>query len=116
MLTASSIVVTTSVVVAATTAAFRDKFDNYSRIGGIIGISVLASFLVVLGIMNMFILYKLVKQLRKLLATHPSHHEGFKIEGAGWLIRLFKSMFKLIDRSVIYSPPYSRGLPPRLEI
>lgn len=90
----------TSVVVAATAANFRDKFDNYSRIGGIIGTSVSAGFLVILGIMNMFILYRLVKQLNKLLATHPSHHQGFKLEGAGCLVGLFKSMFRLIDRLV----------------
>lgn len=51
--------------------------------------------------MNMFILYKLLIQLNKLLATYPSYQEEFKISGAGCLFYLFKKIFKLIDRQVI---------------
>ncbi|KAI9879456.1 MAG: hypothetical protein M1830_008503 [Pleopsidium flavum] len=48
--------------------------------------------------MNMYILYKLVQQMRKLIASSPGEEEGFKIQGAGCLFHLFKKMFKLIDR------------------
>lgn len=46
----------------------------------------------------MFILYKLIKQMNKLLVTYPSQHSEFKITGAGCLYYVFKKMFKLIDR------------------
>ncbi|KZF21492.1 NicO-domain-containing protein [Xylona heveae TC161] len=93
----STIVIITSIVVAATAAAISEKFDKYSRVGGIIGTAVSAGFLILLGIMNIYILYKLVQQLRKLIASHPGEEEGFKIQGAGCLFHLFKKMFKLID-------------------
>jgi high-affinity nickel-transport protein len=50
----------------------------------------------------MFILYRLVKHLKKLLDTHPDEQrEEFKITGAGCLLVLLGKMFKLIDRCVI---------------
>ncbi|KAL0259765.1 hypothetical protein SLS55_005505 [Diplodia seriata] len=97
----STIVVVTSIVVAATASAVSDKFDRFSQVGGIIGTSVSAAFLILLGVMNVYILYRLVKQLNALLATHPSEDdegEDFKIHGAGCLFNVFKGMFKMIDR------------------
>ncbi|KAF2836726.1 high affinity nickel transport protein nic1 [Patellaria atrata CBS 101060] len=94
----STIVVVTSIVVAATASAVSEKFDNFSRVGGIIGTSVSAAFLILLGIMNMYILYKLVRQMRKLINTSDDQHDTFKIQGAGVIFNLLKKMFKLIDR------------------
>ena len=92
------IVIITSIVVAAIAAAVRDKFDKYSHIGGIVGSSVSAGFLIILGIINVFILYKLIKDLNKAIKTYPSQHRDFKITGAGCLLNLFKKMFKLIGK------------------
>ncbi|KAK0660620.1 High-affinity nickel transport protein nic1 [Lasiodiplodia hormozganensis] len=96
----STIVIVTSIVVAATASAVSDKFDRFSQVGGIIGTSVSAAFLILLGIMNVYILYRLVKQLNAMLAAHPSEEEDedFKIHGGGCLFNIFKSMFKMIDR------------------
>lgn len=95
----------TSVVVAATAAAVRDKFDKYSQIGGIIGSSVSAGFLIILGIMNVFILFRLVKQLRAYLRSgndRPSEYVSLELVGGGVFFGLLQKMFKLIDRSVIH--------------
>ena len=99
----SSIVVITSIVVASTAAAVSSRFGSFSRVGGIIGSSVSATFLIVLGVMNVYILYKLIQQLRTI--THSptpipgsTDAEEFKIEGGGCLFRLLKRMFRLIDR------------------
>ncbi|KAF1987895.1 high affinity nickel transport protein nic1 [Aulographum hederae CBS 113979] len=98
----STIVVITSIVVAATASAVSSKFDSFSRVGGIIGTSISAGFLLILGILNMYILYKLVQHMRVLLYTHPSSSpesgDNFKIQGAGCLFHLFKRAFALIDR------------------
>ncbi|KAK7732064.1 hypothetical protein SLS57_001044 [Botryosphaeria dothidea] len=98
--TVGIIVIVTSIVVAGTASAVSDKFDNFSRVGGIIGTSVSAAFLILLGIMNIYILSRLVRQLNMMIATHPSdeQEDGFKIHGAGCLFNVFKGMFKMIDR------------------
>lgn len=93
-----SIVVITSIVVAATASAISSKFGAFSKIGGIIGASVSAGFLILLGLLNIYILYKLIEQLRILINTAPGEEHHFEIEGAGCLFYLLKKMFKLIDR------------------
>lgn len=96
----STIVVLTSVVVAATAAGVSNRFDSFSNVGGIIGTSVSAAFLMALGLMNAYILYKLIVQLQKVIRLQPEDeaNEAWKIEGGGMLFRMLKKMFKLIDR------------------
>ncbi|ORY05190.1 high-affinity nickel-transport protein-domain-containing protein [Clohesyomyces aquaticus] len=95
----STIVIITSLVVAGTASAISSKFESFSRIGSIIGTSVSAGFLLLLGIMNLYILWKLVLQMRKMVRSEPGHEaEEFKIQGAGCLYMLFQRMFRLIDR------------------
>lgn len=97
----STIVIITSIVVASTAAAVEKRFDGFSRVGGIIGSTVSAVFLIVLGVMNVWILYKLVKALRKATNTPTDAEEPeFKIEGGGCLFHVLKKMFKIVDRYV----------------
>jgi len=88
----------TSIVVAATASAISSRFSSWSRIGGILGTSASAAFLIILGLMNIYILYKLIQQLRKVIGTAPGEEQNFEIKGAGCLFYLFQKMFKLIDR------------------
>ncbi|KAL4749237.1 hypothetical protein BDW72DRAFT_214201 [Aspergillus terricola var. indicus] len=95
----STIVIITSIVVAATAAAVSSRFDKFSTIGGIIGTSVSAAFLILLGFMNAYILYKLYNQMQKVLnLPEGQEDEAWKIEGGGVLFRVLKRAFKLIDR------------------
>lgn len=96
----STIVVITSIVVAATAAGVAGRFDRFSTIGGIIGSSVSAAFLILLGLMNCYILVRLVGQMRKVLRLSEgrAEEEGWKVEGGGCLFRVLKGMFRLIDR------------------
>lgn len=96
----STIVVVTSIVVAATAAGVSDRFDGFGTVGGIIGTSVSAAFLILLGVMNAYILCRLVVQIRKVVDLQPDEadREAWKIEGGGFLFRVLKGMFKLIDR------------------
>ncbi len=93
-----SIVIITSVVVAGTASVISGRFDSFSRVGGIIGTSISAAFLIILGAMNVYILYRLVSQLRRLISTHPDDEQPFQITGAGFIFNLLRRMFKLIDR------------------
>ena len=89
----------TSIVVAATAAAVSSRFDSFSTIGGIIGSSVSAAFLILLGLMNGYILVKLIKQMQKVFSLPEGQEdEAWKIEGGGILFSILKKMFKLIDR------------------
>ena len=94
----STIVIITSIVVAATASAVSKHFGAFSQIGGIIGTSISAGFLILLGIMNMYILYKLVQQMKILVRSAPGEEHSFEVKGAGCLFYVFKKLFKLIDR------------------
>lgn len=93
-----SIVIVTSIIVAATASSISSKFDAFSKIGGIIGVSVSAAFLILLGVMNIYILCKLIQKLNKLINTSLREEPGLEIIGAGCLFYLFKKIFKLIDK------------------
>lgn len=98
-----SIVIIISIAVAGTAEAISTKFNTFSRVGGIIGTSVSASFLILLSIINAYIGYKLYTQLKILIATNTDEEKEFEINGAGCLFMLFKKLFRLIDRYVILS-------------
>ncbi|KAI4232795.1 MAG: hypothetical protein L6R40_007287 [Gallowayella cf. fulva] len=105
----SSIVIVTSIVVAATAAAVSSKFGTFSRVGGIIGTSVSAGVLILLGLANTYILWKLIKQLKSYLSRPvdepDSVIQGYEIALLGiasiqgakgtsiWLILIFPLLF-----------------------
>ena len=91
----------TSIVVAATAAGISKHFGSFGLVGGIVGTSVSAAFLILLGAMNAYILYKLIVQMNRLFALPvgaESSPAALKFEGGGPLFRVLKRMFKLIDR------------------
>lgn len=96
----STIVMVTSIVVAASSAAIQKHFDGFSTIGGIIGSSISAAFLIVLGAMNGWILYKLYTALQYAIAAPLGHDTSldFTFEGGGCMTSLLKGTFKLVDR------------------
>ena len=94
----STIVIITSIVVAATSSAISSKFDTFSQVGSIIGTSVSAGFLILLGAMNIYILIKLVNQMHSLIAHTSGETLDLDVQGAGCLFYLFRKLFRLIDR------------------
>lgn len=104
----STIVVITCIVVAATSGALENRFESFRNIGGIIGTSVSAAVLIILGIGNAWIMAVLIRRIRVALqdereGTQASLNadngdKDFKLEGGGIMVRLFKKVFKLIDR------------------
>jgi high-affinity nickel-transport protein len=98
----STIVVITSIVVAGTAAAVSSKFHGFGTVGavgGIVGSAVSAAFLLLLGAMNAYILFRLVKQMKKVLNLREGEEEqAWRIEGGGCLFRMLKKMFKIIDK------------------
>ncbi|KIW02149.1 uncharacterized protein PV09_06634 [Verruconis gallopava] len=96
----STIVIVTSIVVAATASAVSKEFDSFSRVGGIIGSSVSATFLLLLGVMNLYIGYRLFMRMKRLLRTPPGEEltDVEILAGGGPLFNVLKRMFRLIDR------------------
>jgi high-affinity nickel-transport protein len=72
----STIVVATSIAVAATSASLSDRFNSFSKVGGIIGTSVSSAFLILLGILNAYVLYKLVRQIQTVLQQSGAGNEA----------------------------------------
>jgi high-affinity nickel-transport protein len=95
----STIVVITAIVVAATATAVSNKFHRFGTVGSIVGSTVSASFLLLLGAMNAYILFRLVKQMKKVLNLREGEEEqAWRIEGGGCLFHILKKMFKIIDK------------------
>ncbi|KAL1588895.1 hypothetical protein WHR41_02667 [Cladosporium halotolerans] len=98
----STIVIVTSIVVAASSAAISDRFDSFSSIGGIIGSSVSSAFLIILGAMNAWILYKILRALQTAIRSPtPTSHQADSntlFPAGGCMTSLLKKLFHLIDR------------------
>jgi high-affinity nickel-transport protein len=104
----STIVIVTCIVVAATSGALRDRFENFQYVGGIIGTSVSAAFLILLSLANGWILYRLVKRLRQALRepqsldTPDPDEDGaaanLQFNSVGVMSRLLKTLFRIVDR------------------
>lgn len=95
----STVVIITAIVVAASSAAIQKRFGGFSTVGGIVGSSVSSGFLILLGMINGYILYKLFQELRRAIAA-PIGQESLEIkfEGGGCMMKVLKKMFKLVDK------------------
>jgi high-affinity nickel-transport protein len=89
-------------VTAATAAHLTSHFDQFSSVGNIIGTAVSASFLIVLGIMNTWILYKLIQGLIGWTKGEGGEkgEELWEKRGGGPMWWILKKLFRLIDRLV----------------
>ena len=99
--------VITCIVVAATSGALEKRFEGFRNIGGVIGTAVSAGVLIFLGIANAWILLKLVQRMKVVLREEVGGDRegaeegavaGLNLEGGGIMVRIFKKLFKLIDR------------------
>ncbi len=103
----STIVIITCIVVAATSGALEKRFEGFRSVGGVIGTAVSAGVLILLGIANAWILLKLAQRMRVVLREEVAGDRegaqegavaGLNLEGGGIMVRIFKKLFKLIDR------------------
>jgi high-affinity nickel-transport protein len=97
----SSVVVLASVAIAATAAAMQANLETFHDIGGVVGTSVSALFLLIIGLANIFI-------LKGVWAAFLRARRGEKIvdedldallAGRGLLARLFRRTFRVVSRS-----------------
>jgi high-affinity nickel permease len=71
----STIVIAASIALAVTATAIKDKFDAFGATGGIIGTSISASFLFLIGFINLVVLIQVGRELRRVKRTGEYHYQ-----------------------------------------
>jgi high-affinity nickel-transport protein len=97
----STVVVLASVAIAATAVALDTSFAAFHDVGGIIGTTVSAVFLLAIAVMNLFILASVYR------AFHHVKNGGAFVEedldvlmtGGGLLARIFRPLFGMVRKS-----------------
>ena len=97
----SSVVVLASIGVALATSAMKDRFEDFKAIGGIIGTSVSALFLLAIALMNLVILRSIYKAWRNVRQGGVYVDDDFDmlLADRGFMARIFRPLFRLITRS-----------------
>ncbi len=97
----STVVILLSLAVAATAAALQNRFESFKQVGGVIGTSVSAFFLLVVAFMNVLILLGTWKVFRRVRRGEPYDEESMDmiLARGGLLARIFRPVFKLVRKS-----------------
>ncbi|RIA88963.1 high-affinity nickel-transport protein [Glomus cerebriforme] len=97
----STIVILATIAIAVTATAVKKKFGDFKAIGGLIGTSVSAAFLFIIGIVNCFLLISILRSLKRLKRTGTFEEENIEdiLNNSGFLGRFFKPVFNFIDAS-----------------
>jgi high-affinity nickel-transport protein len=97
----STIVVGLSVVIALTSVAIKDRFHSFASIGGIIGTSVSAFFLLAIALANILILSSVYRTFQHVKRGGQFVDEDLNLLLAqrGFFGRIFRNLFRLIDHS-----------------
>jgi high-affinity nickel-transport protein len=97
----STIVFGLSVAIAVASVALKDRFDAFESIGGIIGTSVSAFFLLAIAIANIMILisvYRTFQHVKK-GGRYVDEDLNLILARRGFFGRIFRGLFRLIDHS-----------------
>jgi len=97
----STIVILASIAIAATAMAMQGKLDAFHTIGGVIGTSVSALFLLVIGIANLFILKGIWLAFARARRGEKIIDEDLDdlLAGRGLIARIFRPVFRVVSRS-----------------
>ena len=97
----STIVISLCAALALSTAYVQKHMPQWQGLGGIIGTLMSASFLYVIGIINLIVLWNLFKTVRDLSRGKDTadRHMGDILDQRGLLGRLFKPVLKMVRHS-----------------
>jgi nickel/cobalt transporter (NiCoT) family protein len=97
----STIVVLASAAVAATALAFKQQFESFHDVGGIIGTLVSAFFLLAIAVMNIGILAGVYRTFQRVKSGGRYVEEDLDalLAGRVFLARLFRPLFAMIASS-----------------
>ena len=96
----STIVVALSVLIALS-AGFISDIPTFQQIGGLIGTSVSAAFLLVIGLINLVVLIDIYRMFRRVSRGGAYDDESLDdfLNNRGLLARVFRPMLRVISRS-----------------
>ncbi len=95
----STVVVALSAGVALATASLEDRFELLRNLGGVIGTSASALFLLTIAAANLLVLVQIYASFRAATAGGQGPAETALAPGSGLLARLFRPAFALIRHS-----------------
>ena len=97
----STVVVLASIGIAITAMAFKDQMETFHPVGGLIGTSVSAAFLLLIGAINLVVLINVFKAFRRVKngGTYSETDLNALTANGGLMARLFRRLFGLIGRS-----------------
>ena len=97
----STIVVLLSIAVALTTGFIQNDFPSLKEVGGLIGTSVSALFLLSIAIVNIFVLWDVFQafQIAKNGGVYNEQSLNESLNQRGLMGRFFRPLFRLITKS-----------------
>lgn len=97
----STIVVLASIAIAVTAATIQRQFPEFQKIGGLIGTSVSALFLLLIALINMVVLWDVFKTFQSVKRGGIYDEQTLDefLNQRGLLGRFFRPLFRLIDSS-----------------
>ncbi len=97
----STIVVVGSLAIAGAALALQHRIDGVREIGGLIGTLVSSLFLFAIAIVNLIVLLSVYRSFQRVRRGEPYVDEDFDLllGNRGFLARLFRPVFNLIQRS-----------------
>ncbi len=97
----SSVVILASIGIAITAMAFKDQMEEFHPVGGVIGTSVSAAFLLLIGAINFVVFVNVFKAFRRVKngGAYSEADLDMLTSGGGFLSRIFRRLFALISRS-----------------
>lgn len=97
----STIVIALSALIAIVGAVLQGSFDSFKEVGGLIGTSVSAFFLYIIGIINLLVLIDIYRMLRRVIKGGTYSEETLEdfLAQRGMMNRFFRPLMKAIDSS-----------------
>jgi high-affinity nickel-transport protein len=97
----STIVVLLSIAIALTASSIQTHFPGMLRIGGLIGTSVSALFLLLIALINLLVLRGVMRAFAKVRRGEPYDDQNLdaQLTQLGLMGRIFRPVLRLVDRS-----------------
>ena len=97
----STIVFGLSIAIALASVALKDRFDSLKSVGGIIGTSVSAFFLILIAAANIFILISVYRIFQRVKngGAYVDEDLTLLLAKRGFFGRIFRNLFRLVNHS-----------------